>query len=72
MKEVKDYHNQLEQIQSELHVAGISHEGKSAEEVYAEALAKIHIDEGKILEGNQVVTSLLTRCFLWVEIIEER
>jgi len=70
--EVKDLHNQVLQTQEELHIAGISHEGKSAEEAYAERLAQMHLEEGVIQDGPKVVSTVLQRCLLWVEIVEER
>jgi len=65
-------HAQLLQAQEELHVAGVSHEGKSAEEAYAERLAQLHLEEGVIQDGAKVVSTVLQRCLLWVEIVEER
>ena len=65
-------HAQLLQAQEELHVAGVSHEGKSAEEAYAERLAQLHLEEGVIQDGSKVVSTVLQRCLLWVEIVEER
>jgi len=64
--------DQLISISEEMHESGHSHEGKTAEEAYAERLAELHIDEGVIQEGNQVVSILLSRCLLWVEVIQEK
>lgn len=71
-KEVKELEDQLIRIQEHLHEEGISHEGQTAEEAYAERLAQIHLDDGAVLEGNQVVKALLARCILWVEVIQEK
>jgi hypothetical protein len=70
--EVKDFEKQLFEIQAELNAEGISHEGKTAEEVYAERLAAIQLCEGVVQDGPTVVKSLLARCLLWVEVIETR
>lgn len=70
--EVQELQEKLEQIQTELQDAGVSHEGISAEEAYAERLAQVHIDESHIEDGRTVVSTLLGRCLLWVEIIQEK
>lgn len=70
--EVKELSQQLDAIQSELHAEGVSHEGKTAEEVYAERLAAISLCEGVEQDGPTVVKSLLARCLLWVEVIETK
>ena len=70
--EVKELHKQLLQVQAELKAVGVEHEGKTAEEAYAERLAQIHLDDGVILEGDKVVSTLLARCLLWVEVVEEK
>ncbi|PNS19440.1 UPF0662 protein [Sphaceloma murrayae] len=70
-KDVKDLHDQLLQIEDQLHEK-VSHEGKSAEEAYAERLAQITLSEGTVQDGNQVVSTLLARCLIWVEIIEKK
>lgn len=71
-KEVDEYKQQLLQIQSELHVTDVAHEGKTAEEVYAERLAQIHLEEGVIQSGVKVVAQILGRCLLWIEIIQAK
>ncbi|KAF2150614.1 hypothetical protein K461DRAFT_280610 [Myriangium duriaei CBS 260.36] len=71
-KEVKELRDQLAQVQEQLHAQGITHEGKTAEEAYAERLAQVHITDGIIQEGNQVVSTLLSRCVIWSEIIEQK
>lgn len=72
MKEVKDFERQLLQIQDELHVESDSHEGKTAQEVYAERLRLIQECHGCIKDPETTVKSLLARCLLWVEIIQEK
>jgi len=72
MKEVKELEEQLLQIQSELHESRDMHEGKTAEQVYAERLTTLSLTEGEAEDGPTVVRALVTRCLLWVEIIQER
>ncbi|KAF4553338.1 Hypothetical protein D9617_7g030650 [Elsinoe fawcettii] len=71
-KEVKDLYDQLLQIQSELHAGEPLHEGKSAEEAYAERLAQISLSENTPQDGDEVVKTLLARCMIWREIIEKK
>ncbi|KAF1344098.1 hypothetical protein BDV97DRAFT_304804 [Delphinella strobiligena] len=71
-KEVKELEEQLHAISEQLHESGYTHEGKTAEEAYAERLSQFHIDEGVVRDGNQVVSILLARCLLWVEVIQEK
>jgi hypothetical protein len=71
-KEVKDYEDQLHTIQAELHADAPTHEGKTAEEVYAERLALIQLADDVQQDGETVARSLLARCLLWVEIIQEK
>lgn len=72
-KEVKDLREQLAQVQEHLHTKGITHEGKTAEEAYAEHLAQVqNAQHGIIPEGNQVVSTLFSRCVIWLEIIEQK
>lgn len=70
-KEVKEFEEQLHQIQADLKESNPSHEGQSAEEFYAEKLASLTIMDGP-RDGRTVVTSLLARCLLWSEIIQEK
>jgi len=72
VKEVQELEEQLKQIQAELKDAGVSHEGRTAEEAYAERLSQVHIAENNVQEGTKVVSFLLGRCLLWVEIIQEK
>ncbi|KAI5195780.1 hypothetical protein E4T39_08056 [Aureobasidium subglaciale] len=72
VNEVQELEEQLKQIQAELKDAGVSHEGRTAEEAYAERLQQVHIDENHIEEGDKVVSFLLARCLLWLEIIQKR
>ena len=60
------------EIQKEVHYDMDPHEGKSAEEVYAERLAMMQICETCQQPPEVVVKSLLARCLLWVEIIEQK
>jgi len=65
-------HDQLKKVQEELQEAGVSHEGMSAEEAYAERLAQINSEAGVVQEGTKMVSSLLGRCLIWVEIIVQK
>ncbi|TKA73105.1 hypothetical protein B0A55_04842 [Friedmanniomyces simplex] len=69
-KEVKDFEQQLLDIQDQLHESRDSHEGKSAEQVYAERLHQLSLHESA--DGPTVVRALLARCLLWVEIIQAK
>lgn len=69
---MKELREQLLQIQAELHESGVSHEGRSAEEEYADWLKRISLEEGVIHEGPEVVATLLGRCLLWLEIVDEK
>ncbi|SMQ55801.1 unnamed protein product [Zymoseptoria tritici ST99CH_1A5] len=71
-KEVKEYEDQLHEIQTELHADAPTHEGKSAEDVYAERLALIQLADNVEEDGTTVAKSLLARCLLWAEIIQTR
>ncbi|CAK4026840.1 related to UPF0662 [Lecanosticta acicola] len=71
VKEVKDFEKQLIEISNELHENRDAHDGKSAEAVYAERLRMVNICETCVQPPEVVVKSLLARCLLWVEIIEE-
>lgn len=71
-QEVKEFEKQLRAIQDELHESRDPHEGKSAEEVYTERMAMVQICDGCTDDPDTVVKSLLARCVLWVEIIEQK
>lgn len=60
------------QIQSELHADEVRHDGKTAEEMYAERLSTLSLTEGGVQPGDVVVKALLARCLLWCEIIQEK
>lgn len=72
VKEVKEFEEQLLEIQSQLQASRDVHEGKTAEETYAERLSQLTLIEGEYEDGPTVVTALLTRCLYWVETIQER
>ena len=67
-----DYEQQLLQIQSELHESRDAHEGKSAEQTYAERVSTLSLTEGEVSDGPTVVRALLARCLLWVEVVQEK
>lgn len=71
-KEVKEFEAQLLEIQDQLQFKRESHEGKTAEEVYAERLAKLSLTEGEPADGPTVVRALLARCLLWCEIVQDK
>ncbi|KAK5134268.1 hypothetical protein LTR08_006812 [Meristemomyces frigidus] len=71
-KDVKQYEDQLLQIQAELHESRDNHEGKSAVQVYAERLASMSLTDSAVADGPTVVSALLARCLLWVEVIQEK
>ncbi|PPJ55657.1 hypothetical protein CBER1_05864 [Cercospora berteroae] len=71
-KEVKDFERQLLEIQEQLHAERDPHEGKTAEEVYAERLQLIQDCPSCVKEPDMVVKGLLARCLLWVEIIQQK
>ncbi|KAK4496485.1 hypothetical protein PRZ48_012465 [Zasmidium cellare] len=71
-QEVKEFEKQLLDIQAELHESPDPHEGKSAEEVYIERMAMVQICDGCTHSPDTVVKSLLARCILWVEIIQQK
>lgn len=72
VKDVKELEAQLVQIQEQLHEGRDKHEGKSAEEVYANRLSSLSLTEGGPQTGETVVKALLARCLLWCEIIQEK
>ena len=59
-------------IQEEMHTERVQHEGIGAEEAYADMLSKLSISEGDVQDGNTILTALLARCTLWIEIIREK
>lgn len=71
VKEVDEYRQQLLDIKAELDGSDPSHEGRTAEDAYAERLAELQID-GSVPEGDKVVMGLLGKCLLWVEIMQEK
>ncbi|KAL1586773.1 hypothetical protein WHR41_04470 [Cladosporium halotolerans] len=71
-KDVKELESQLLAIQHELHEDRISHDGKSAEDAYAEKLSTLSLTEGGVRDGDVVVKALLARCMLWCEVIQEK
>ena len=62
----------MNEIQQELHADAPTYEGKSAEDIYADKLAKLTLSEGEIKDGREVVLALLARCILWIAIIREK
>lgn len=60
------------EIQHQLHAERDPHEGKTAQEVYAERLRLIQECPTGVKDSETTVKSLLARCQLWVEIIQEK
>jgi len=71
-EEVKEYHEQLLQMQRELNADLDLHPGRTAEEVYAERIRTITLAMNPDQDGRTVLNGLLARCLLWVEIVEEK
>ncbi|KXT04188.1 hypothetical protein AC578_92 [Pseudocercospora eumusae] len=71
-KEVKEFERQLLEIESKLKLTHDDHQGKTAQEVYAERLELMNKCENCHQDPNFVVQSLLARCLLWVEIIQQK
>ncbi|EME83951.1 uncharacterized protein MYCFIDRAFT_210739 [Pseudocercospora fijiensis CIRAD86] len=71
-KEVKEFERQLLEIESKLKLTHDDHKGKTAQEVYAERLELMNKCENCHQDPNFVVQSLLARCLLWVEIIQQK
>ncbi|KAF1820220.1 uncharacterized protein K489DRAFT_433658 [Dissoconium aciculare CBS 342.82] len=71
-EEVKEYHEQLLEMQRELNAELDLHPGKTAEETYAERISTITLAMQAGQDGRTVVNGLLARCLLWVEIVEEK
>lgn len=68
---MQGFQEQLNKIATDLHEQNlVAHEGKSAEEVYAERLAQLSLTDNEIQDGHQVVSALLARCILWAEVIQ--
>jgi hypothetical protein len=55
-----------------MHAEADHHQGKTAEQAYAEKLSKLSLTEGGVQDGRTVVLALLARCTLWIEIIREK
>jgi hypothetical protein len=71
-REVNEFEQQVKQIQQEMETDTYQHEGKSAEQAYADKLSKLSLTEGEVQDGRTVVLALLARCTLWIEIIREK
>lgn len=74
-KEVDQFQAQIQQIQAQLDVSEVSHDGKSAEQAYADKLSQMSLTEGadgEIQDGRTVVKALCIRCALWSEVIKEK
>ncbi|KAK4998971.1 hypothetical protein LTR66_001892 [Elasticomyces elasticus] len=70
--EVNAFQEQLLAIQAELHETNVRNEDRTAEEDYADRLSQLNIKESSNAEGPKVVSALLARCLLWVEIVQEK
>ena len=72
VKEVNELEQQVQQVREALHEDGPAQSGKSAEEAYEKMLAQLSLTEGEVQDGKTVVSALLARCQLWIEIIKEK
>ncbi|KAF2864017.1 hypothetical protein K470DRAFT_279848 [Piedraia hortae CBS 480.64] len=71
--EVEGFVEQLRQIRKELDVGTDTHVGMSAEQAYADRLAyRRGSVPNSTTDGPAVVRSLLRRCLLWAEIVQEK
>jgi hypothetical protein len=71
-KEVDDLYEQALQVERDLGVEHpISGECKS-EETYLAKLKTMEVKEGEVPTGQKTVLHLLTRCFLWIDIMRQR
>ncbi|KAK4986464.1 hypothetical protein LTR50_005292 [Elasticomyces elasticus] len=70
--EVNAFQEQLLAMQAELHETNVRNEDRTAEEDYADRLSQLNIKESSNAEGPKVVSALLARCLLWVEIVQEK
>lgn len=74
-KDVAEFKQQVLKIQEDIHSdisESLAASGLPAEQVFAEKLAKLSLTDGEIRDGPTVVKSLLARCVLWIEIIQEK
>lgn len=71
-KEVNELEQQIQQVQAALHLQGVEHEGKSAEQAYEKMLGQLSLTEGEAQDGKLIVKALLIRCLLWTEIVKEK
>lgn len=69
---MQELEEQLAEVQTELHASAATHEGKTAEQVYAERLEQLQLQDGAVQDGEKVVLGLLARCQLWLEIVQEK
>lgn len=69
-EEVKDLHKELMDIQEKLHQKGIAEDERALVERYADML--LETADNATATPQKLVTGLLTRCLLWVELIEQR
>ena len=60
------------QMKEEMNLETYQHEGKTAEQAYEDKLAYLSLTEGGVQDGRTVVSALLVRCTLWIEIIREK
>lgn len=72
MREVNELEEKVREVQSALQQQGMDHGGKSAEQAYEKVLAQLSLTEGEVRDGKTVVSALLARCLLWIEVIREK
>jgi len=69
---VQGFKKQLEEIQTDLHEDTERQEGKSLLDVYTEKIKNMSIEANTESSADKLVSDLLMRCLLWVDIIEEK
>ena len=70
---MKALHEQLKGIEAELHAEKTVDKDLQKEDRIAQMMQHMQVRETEDApEGDEVVTDLLTRCFLWHELIEQK
>ena len=71
-REVNELEQQVLQLRDEIDAESVHHDGESAEQAYASRISQMSLTEGNPRDGRAVITSLLFRCTVWIEIIREK
>ncbi|KAK3078364.1 hypothetical protein LTS18_007700, partial [Coniosporium uncinatum] len=70
--EVQEFKKQLEEIRKDLHEDAEQQDGQSLLDKYTEKIKGMSIEANTEASADKLVSDLLTRCLLWVDIIEEK